>query len=197
MVVRVVLAAHLSGAPSHKPRRFEYPKDMGVLRTTIAALVIAFAPAAAWAQRVTSVPDGDTLVVEGVGRVHLLGVRHADQPVLGVGPTGPPPQPRRDPSTPAPTAIDGHINLSPNRPSRDLLRKLALGRTVRIEFDPLVGSNPGHGAYLFLDDGTLLNAEMLKAGWARLDLSRQFEREQEFKRLEDAARSASIGIWIR
>jgi endonuclease YncB( thermonuclease family) len=195
--VGVVPAAHLSGATFHKPRRFEYARDVGVLRTTIAALVIALAPAAAWAQRVTNVPDGDTLVVEGVGKVHLLGVRHADEPVLGVGPTGPPPQPRRDPSTPAPTAIDGHVSLSRNRPSRDLLRKLALGRTVRIEYDPLVGSNPDHGAYLFLDDGTLLNAEMLKAGWARLDLSRQFEREQEFKRLEDAARSASIGIWIR
>jgi endonuclease YncB( thermonuclease family) len=50
---------------------------------------------------------------------------------------------------------------------------------------------------LFLEDGTLLNAEMLKAGRARVDVTRQFVREQEFKRLEEEARSAAVGIWIR
>ena len=64
---------------------------MGVLRTVIAACVIAFVPAAAWAQRVTKVPDGDTLVVDGVGKVHLLGIKSADEPALHLGPSGPPP----------------------------------------------------------------------------------------------------------
>jgi micrococcal nuclease len=79
-----------------------------------------------------------------------------------------------------------------------LLRKLALGRTVRIEYDPLIESKNGdRTAYVFLDDGTLLNAEMLKAGRARVDLTHQFVREQEFKQLEAEAQSASIGIWIK
>jgi hypothetical protein len=56
----------------------------------IAALVITFLPAAAWAQRVTKVPDGDTLVVDGVGRVHLLGIKSADEPAVDLGPSGPP-----------------------------------------------------------------------------------------------------------
>lgn len=170
---------------------------MGVLRTIVAALVIVLAPAVAWAQRVTKVPDGDTLVVLGVGEVHLLGIKRADEPALHLGPSGPPPQPRRDGSTPAPAAVSGSVNLSPGRPSRDLLRKLALGRTVRIEYDPLAGSGSGRGAYLFLEDGTLLNAEMLKAGRARLDLTRPFVREQEFRHLEAEAQSAAVGIWIR
>jgi endonuclease YncB( thermonuclease family) len=163
----------------------------------IAAFVIAFAPAAAWAQRVAKVPDGDTLVVDSVGIVHLLGIKSADEPALHLGPSGPPPQPRRDPSTPAPAAVSGRISLTRDRPSRDFLRKLALGKTVRIEYDPLVGSNNDRGAYLFLADGTLLNAEMLKAGRARLDLTREFVREMEFKRLEQEAQAASVGIWIR
>jgi endonuclease YncB( thermonuclease family) len=50
---------------------------------------------------------------------------------------------------------------------------------------------------VFLADGTLLNAEMLKAGRARIDLTRQFVREEEFKRLEADAKSASVGIWIK
>jgi endonuclease YncB( thermonuclease family) len=167
---------------------------MGVPRLVIAAFVIALVPAAASAQRVTKVPDGDTLVVDGVGEIHLLGIRSADEPAFALGSPPPAPRPRQDPSTPP--LISGKINLSRNRPSRDFLRKLALGKTVRIEYDPLVGSS-GNRAYVFLEDGTLLNAEMLKAGRARLDLSRQFVREQEFKRLEEEAKSRSLGIWVK
>ena len=170
---------------------------MGVFRTVIAAFVLALVPAAAWAQRVTKVPDGDTLVVDGVGKVHLLGVKSADQPALRVGSSSAPPRPPRDPATSAPAAASGRLNLSRDRPSRDLLRKLALGKTVHIEYDPLVGSGTDRVAYLFLEDGTLLNAAMLKAGRARLDVSRQFVREKEFKRIEEEAQSASVGIWIR
>ena len=169
---------------------------MGGLRTVIAALVIALAPAAAWAQRVTKVPDGDTLVIDGVGKVHLLGIKSADESALQLGPGGPLPAPRQDPPA-TPPAASGHINLTPNRPSRDFLRKLALGSTVRIEYDPLVGSEGDRGAYVFLADGRLLNAEMLKAGRARIDPTRQFVREQEFKRLEAEAQSASVGIWVK
>jgi micrococcal nuclease len=169
---------------------------MAVLRTVIAVFVIASAPAAAWAQRVTKVPDGDTLVVDGVGKVRLLGIRSADQPAVQLGPGDPVPPPRRNPPA-TPPAATGHINLTRARPSRDFLRKLALGRTVRIEYDPLVGSQGDRGAYVFLADGTLLNAEMLKAGRARIDVSRQFVREEEFKRLEEDARSASVGIWVK
>jgi micrococcal nuclease len=163
----------------------------------MAALVITFVPGAAWAQRVTKVPDGDTLVVDGVGKVRLLGIKSADAPAMQLGPSGPPPQPRHDPGTTAPAAVGGRISLTRDRPSRDLLRKLALGQSVRIEYDPLAGSRGDRAAYLFLENGTLLNAEMLKAGRARVDVARPFERQLEFKRLEDDARSAAVGIWIR
>ena len=169
---------------------------MGVLRTAIVVFVIALAPGVAWAQRVTQVPDGNTLVVDGVGRVRLLGIQSADQPAVQMGPGGQLPPPRRNPPA-TPPAASGHINLTRNRPSRDFLRKLALGTTVRIEYDPLVGSEGDRVAYVFLSDGTLLNAEMLKAGRARMDTTRQFVREEEFKRLEADARSASVGIWVR
>jgi endonuclease YncB( thermonuclease family) len=174
-----------------------YPRSVRAFRTVLAALVIACVPATAWAQRVTKVPDGDTIVVEGVGKVHLLGIKSADQPALHVGPSGPPPQPRHDPSTPAPAAVGGHISLGRDRPSRDFLRKLALGKTVRIQYDPLAGSSGEPSAYLLLEDGTLLNAEMLKAGWATLDVTRPFSRAEEFRHLEKDAQSASVGIWIR
>jgi micrococcal nuclease len=169
---------------------------MGILRTVIAVFLLALAPAAAWAQRVTKVPDGNTLVIDGVGKVRLLGIQSADQPAAQLGPGGELPPPRRNPPA-TPPAASGHINLTRARPSRDFLRKVALGRTVRIEYDPLVGAEGDRGAYVFLADGTLLNAEMLKAGRARIDLTRQFVREEEFKRLEADAKSASVGIWIK
>jgi len=180
-----------------KPAHFEYAGDVGVLRTAIAVCVIALAPTAAWAQRVTKVPDGDTLVIDGVGKIRLLGIKSADAPALRMGPSGAPPQPRHDPGTRPPAAIGGRISLGRDRPSRDFLQKLALGKTVRVEYDPLAGSTNDRRAYLYLQDGTLLNAEMLKAGWARLDVTRPFAREQEFKRLETEAQSASVGIWVR
>src|SRR5690349_1003254 len=130
---------------------------MAVLRTIMAVFAIALVPAAAWAQRVTKVPDGDTLEVDGVGKVHLLGIQSADQPPVQLGPGGPLPPPRQDPPA-TPPAASGHINLTRNRPSRDFLRQLALGKTVRIEYDPLVGSEGDRLAYVFLPDGTLLNA---------------------------------------
>ena len=170
---------------------------MGVFRTVIAVFVIASIPAAATAQRVTKVVNGDTLVVDGVGKVHLLGIKTADEPALQLGPSGPPPPPRQDATTPAPMAVGGHLSLTPDRPSLDLLRKLALGKIVRLEYDLLLGSSRDVGAYVFLEDGTLLNAEMLKAGRARLDLTRQFVRGQEFWSLQEEAKSASLGIWIR
>src|SRR5262245_46064064 len=107
------------------------------------------------------------------------------------------PQPLQDARTPPPMAVGGHLSLKPDRTSQDWLRKLALGKTVRVEYDPLVGSSNDRGAYVFLEDGTLLNAEMLKAGRARLDNTRQFVREQEFVVLQEQARSGSLGIWVR
>jgi endonuclease YncB( thermonuclease family) len=162
------------------------------------AFVLACVPAAAWAQRVTKVPDGDTLVVDGVGKVHLLGIKSADQPATRVGPSGPTPPARHDPpSTPAPAVIGGSINLKRDRPSRDMLQTLALGKTVRLEYDPLAGSSGDRAAYVFLENGTLVNGEMLKAGRARVDVTRPFERQLEFKRLEEQAQTAAVGIWIR
>jgi endonuclease YncB( thermonuclease family) len=37
---------------------------------------------------------------------------------------------------------------------------------------------------------------MLRTGHARVDLTREFAHEAEFKRLEEDARHARIGIWI-
>ena len=50
-------------------------------------------------------------------------------------------------------------------------------------------------AYVFLPDGTMLNAEMLKNGKAKVDRSRTFAHQEEFVRLEEEARDAGLGVW--
>jgi endonuclease YncB( thermonuclease family) len=184
--------------PPLPARIFSYDIHMACVRALalVAAVVLAL-PAPAFAQKVTRVTSGDTVEVAGVGKVQLLGIRSADQPAVSVGQgTIPPPQPRSGPDTPPTPAVSGALKLRRERPSRDYLRQLVLGKNVRVQFDPLVGDNAGHRAYLFLDDGTLVNAEMLRAGRARVDLSREFAHQAEFKELEDEAKHKGLGIWI-
>lgn len=158
-------------------------------------LALIFA-AGARAQQVTKVSSGDTIFVSGVGKIRLLGIRSLDEPALRVGPgTTPPPQPRTDPSTPPPAAISGAIRFDRARPSRDFLRQLLLGKAVRIQYDPLVHDASEMRAYVFLPDGTLVNAEMLRQGKARADVSLAFAHQEEFKRLEEQARADNVGAW--
>lgn len=161
--------------------------------TTALLLLLAW-PAAA--QQVTKIESGDTIVVDGVGKVRLIGIRSVDESSLGMSPNQRPPA-RHDPPSPTslpPTAISGGIKMKPNRPSRDFLTSMLLGRTVKLQRDPLVGEKD-RLAYVFLENGTLVNAEMLRQGVARGDFSREFAHEQEFKRIEADAHQAGTGVW--
>ena len=151
--------------------------------------------AAAGAQEVTKVIDGETLEVEGVGKVRLVGIA-ARESSMRLGPSGPAAPPRSGPETPPPPLITGSVGIKPDSRSRDELSRLVLGRRVRLEYDE--AANKGRGApraYVFLHDDTLVNAEMLRAGLARVDTSRPFASLQLFKELEQQARAEYRGLW--
>lgn len=157
------------------------------------------APAAALAQQVSKVPSGDTIVVDGVGKVRLLGISSLDERAVAVG-DAPVPAPRHDPPSPTskpPTVFNGAIKFDRDRPSRDFLRQIALGKTIRLQYDTLVENASPRVAYVFLPDGTMLNAEMLRQGKAKVDTSRPFAHQDEFLRLEQQARDAGVGLWAR
>jgi micrococcal nuclease len=164
-----------------------------------AALVVMISATAAQAQTVSKVLNGDTVLVTGVGKIRLLGILSADESALKLGHgTVPPAQPRTDPpSTPATPAVSGAYRVKPDRPSRAFLQQLVLGKVVRLEYDPLTRDERNPRAYVFLADGTFVNAEMLRQGKARVDSSRPFVHEQEFMRLEKEAQTSGIGIWIQ
>jgi micrococcal nuclease len=49
-------------------------------------------------------------------------------------------------------------------------------------------------AYVFLEDGTLLNAEIIKQGYGHALTRYPFSRMEEFRRLEREAREQQAGI---
>jgi micrococcal nuclease len=74
---------------------------------------------------------------------------------------------------------------------------------VRLEYDQANAAN-GHKdntqqqrtlAYVFLEDGTLLNAEIIKQGYGHTLTRYPFSRMEEFRRLEGEAREQRRGLW--
>jgi len=125
---------------------------------------------------VTRITDGDTI---GVGRgwryekVRLIGVDtpetvHPEKPVEFFGPE-----------------------------ASEFTKSRLEGKKVRLELEP-TNQYDDYGrllAYVFLTDGTLFNAELIKQGYARVIAPSPFHRYQEFRLHEKKARVAGLGLW--
>ena len=75
------------------------------------------------------------------------------------------------------------------------------GKHVRLEFDQ-ANAPIGHKdkykrtlAYVFLEDGTLLHAEIIKQGYGHAYTRFPFKYLDEFRRLEREAREQKKGLW--
>lgn len=127
--------------------------------------------------RVERVVDGDTLVVLVDGaeeRVRLLGI---DTPEMS----------RHD--------RRGEYLAAE---ATQCARELAQGRQVLLSGDPQRKDRDDYGRllrYVRLPDGRLLNAELLRRGYARVFTRYSFEREEEFLALEAGAREKGTGLW--
>jgi micrococcal nuclease len=82
-------------------------------------------------------------------------------------------------------------------------RRMVEGKRVRLEYDQANAAR-GHKdntqqkrtlAYVFLEDGTLLNAEIIKQGYGHALTRYPFSRIQEFRKLEREAREQRRGLW--
>lgn len=125
---------------------------------------------------VTHVTDGDTI---GVGRgwryqtVRLIGVDtpetvHPEKPIEVFGPE-----------------------------ASDFTTRWLQGKWVHLEFEASTQRDRYDRllAYVFLADGTLFNAELVKQGYARVIAPSPFRFYKEFKQYEREARQAGVGIW--
>ena len=138
------------------------------------ALMLALAPVAS-AQpppMVTRVVDGDTIIVSGVGSVRLIGV-------------------------------DTPETVDPRKPvqyfgaeASAFTRSLAQDKTVRLEYDTQRTDKYGRTlAYVYLPDGALLNAEIIRQGYGHAYTVFPFRYLEQFRGYEREAREAQRGLW--
>jgi micrococcal nuclease len=139
----------------------------------LSLLVLLLAPvSSASAQLVTRVVDGDTIVVAGVGTVRLIGV---DTPETV--------DPRK------PVQFFG-------REASAFTRSTAQGKVVRLEFDfQRMDKYQRTLAYVYLPDGTFLNAELVREGYGHAYVQYPFKYLDQFRGYEREAREAGRGLW--
>jgi micrococcal nuclease len=156
-------------------------KSTRLLAAVALALILA-APAGAddaQSARVFAVVDGDTVRVHVDGRprtVRLIGV---DTPEL---------RDRHNPTAPPQPFA---------REAADFTRRALNGQRVRLEYEPhdrfdVYGRTL---AYVFLDDGTFFNRELVRTGYARAYRRFRFRYRKQFIADEAAARREGRGLW--
>ena len=122
---------------------------------------------------VTRVIDGDTVVVEGVGTVRLIGVD--------------------TPETVDPRRPVGYFG----KEASEFTRQLATGQRARLEFDQDRTDRYGRTlAYVYLQpENLLLNAEIIRQGYGFAYTRFPFRMMDQFRALEREAREAGRGLW--
>jgi micrococcal nuclease len=121
---------------------------------------------------VTRVVDGDTVIVEFIGRVRLIGVD-------------------------TPESVDRRkaVELFA-REAASFTKQLCEGKRVRLEFERR--RRDGYDrtlAYVFLEDGTLVNGEIIRQGYGFAYTRFPFRYLDRFRSLEREAREAKRGLW--
>lgn len=77
-------------------------------------------------------------------------------------------------------------------------RSLVEGNDVRLAPDPQDQDRDKYGRllrYVYLPDGTLVNAELIRDGYGFAYVVFPFEKLDEFRQLESHARQANRGLW--
>lgn len=136
--------------------------------------------------RVSWVYDGDTLKVDGVGKVRLLGI---DTPESESSP--------RDGTYRRGGISPRQLRFGAKR-ATDFLVRVAKGKSVTLTFDRDKVDHYGRTlAYVTLSDGRMLNRELLKEGLAFVYRRFEFQLKDDFLRAEAEARGAGRGLWTR
>jgi micrococcal nuclease len=117
---------------------------------------------------VQSVTDGGGIDVGAYGRVRLAGIR-----VPRAGRRG----------------MDGEPF---GREARERLEGMVAHRYVRLEFPAAISRS---SAYVLLEDGTFVNAVLVREGLARMSGRTEGARHDALARAEEEARAARRGLW--
>ena len=153
----------------HMKRRKSTVAALLLLTLTLLAHPVFADPISTVVQRVI---DGDTVMLKGGARVRLRGV---DTPESV--------HPRREVQYFA-------------KESSAFLKKLIEGKKVLVQFDSYEQDPYGRDlAYLFLVDGTFVNAEIVRRGYGFTYTKKPFKYLKQFQEYQRQARSKGLGLW--
>ena len=142
----------------------------------VSPLAVPAAPAASEREaRVRWVADGDTVRLSTGEWVRYIGI---DTPELH--------HPRK------PVQFYG-------REAREFNQRMVQGKTIRLEFD-VERYDKYHRllAYVYLPDGTFVNAELVRQGYAHLmTIPPNVKHAELFRKLQTEAREANRGLWAK
>lgn len=123
--------------------------------------------------QVTRVIDGDTFVIQGGVKVRMIGID-------------------------TPETVKFNTPVQPfGKEASNYTKKLLTGKPVRLVYDVQPKDRYGRElAYVYLQDGTFVNALLLKAGYARImTIPPNVNHADEFVKLQQQAREANKGLW--
>ena len=123
-------------------------------------------------RRVVRVVDGDTLLLDRKERVRLIGI-----------------------NTPETVDLRRPVERF-GREASAFTKRMAEGKKVRLEYDQDRKDRFGRTlAYVYLEDGTFLNAEIVMQGYGHAYVQFPFKYMEEFRGYEREAREAQRGLW--
>jgi micrococcal nuclease len=122
---------------------------------------------------VTRIIDGDTIELDKSETVRLIGI---DAPELNDG-------------------VESDVALA--KECHAFLRGLIEYKKVRLEHDQKTTDVFNRTlAYIYLEDGTFVNAKVLQEGYGRAYAAYPFKYLEEFQNHEQVAKSKALGIWL-
>ncbi|MDB5186168.1 MAG: hypothetical protein JWL85_691 [Candidatus Saccharibacteria bacterium] len=127
--------------------------------------------------RVTQFADGDTITVDMNGKEEKIRMIGVDTPETH--------DPRK--------AVQCF-----GQAASDFTKQLIGSNTVRLEADDLSSNRDRYDRllrYVYLPDGRLVQAEIIKQGYGFAYTSFPFTKSDEFKSYEQAAKSSNLGLW--
>jgi len=129
--------------------------------------------------------DGDTLLVEPVGKVRLLGIDTPESKDSA-----------RDRYYLENFALSRPILRQIARQAKAFVIDNAKGKQVRLHLGNTEKDQYGrYLAYLYLPDGKMLNRQLLKKGLASVFRRYQFAHKKDFLTLEKIAQQQQLGLW--
>lgn len=128
---------------------------------------------------VVAVIDGDTITVEMGNKIETVRLLGIDTPEVS------------NPYTP-----EECFGEEASKRTEELLE----GKKVNLVSDPLSSDRDMYGRllrYVFRENGSFVNAELIRDGYAYNYIYEPFQFMKEFNRLETDAKSNKVGLWLQ